>query len=208
MLLAMSYQLREAFKTRGVPYPLVYGPERPGQTVLAAPHLVLERDRENGDSIAPPVAHRRNPRVDHVRWIGSTLRVFARSTTAGAGPGDHEREADRVVDQAMMSLRAIVSARRTLWQIQSAKLLTADEAGERGLETWPGAIYEVRFAVARGVADLGWVEAETAAGAAGTSPADETTFGGEHGTSVETTAIDISESPGGPGGVLSSAMTR
>jgi hypothetical protein len=206
VLLAISYQLREALKARGVPHPLAYGPERMGQSVLAAPHIVLERDRENGDLIAPPVAHRRNPRLDHVRWIGSILRVFAKSTTDGAGVGDHEREADRVVDQAMVALRGIVSARRSLWEIRSSKLLTAEEAGERGLEAWPGAIYEVRFAVARGVADLGWTEAATAAGAAGTNPADEATFGTAHGVSVATT-VDTSDGPAGSE-LLPSATTR
>lgn len=206
MLLAISYQLREALKARGVPYPLAYGPERPGQTVLASPHVVLERDRQNGDVIAAPVAHRRNPRLDHVRWIGSILRVFAKSTISAAGSGDHERETDRIVDQAMISLRGIVSARRSLMQIRSSKLLTAEEAEAAGLETWPGEIYEVRFTVARGVADLGWAEAETAAGAAGTNPADETTFGGAHGTSVSTT-IDTSDGPEGSGD-LPSATTR
>jgi hypothetical protein len=206
VLLSISYQLREDLQARGVPFDVVYGPERLGQTPLAASHIVLERDRATGDELLPVTAHRRNPRVDHVRGIGATLRVFARSTAAGAGPGDHERVADRVVDQCLISLRAIVAARRTQWRLRSAKLLSADEAGERGLETWPGVIYEARFVIDRGVADAGWTEAETAAAAAGTATADEATFGGAHGVSVATT-LDTSDGPAGSD-ELPSATTR
>ena len=208
MLLAISYQLRTALTAAGVPYPVVYGPEQLGQTVMAKPHIVLERDRQSGDALRPPTTHRRNPRLDHVRAIGATLRVFARSTTAAPGPGDHEREADRIVDQCLVALRGIVSARRTMWELRSAKLLTVEEAEAIGLETWPGVIYEVRFAVDRGVTALGWAEAAAAAGAAGTNAADESLgFGGAHGPGTETT-VDTDDSPGGPGGILPGSTTR
>lgn len=196
MLLAICYQLREALTARGVPWDVVDGPERLGQTTTAIPHIVLERDRQTGDLYAPPTTDRRNPRLDHVRWIGAVLRVFAKSSVASARPMDHEREADLIVDQCMVALRGIVSARKTLWQIGSAKLLTADEANERGLESWPGVIYEVRFAVARGVTDAPFD---------GTT-ASEATFGGAHGVGTSTT-LDLSDGPDGSE-ELPSATTR
>jgi hypothetical protein len=208
MLLAITYQLAAALEARGVSVPVIPGPERLASTPVSAPRIVVERDRELGDTLAPPTTHRRNPRLDHVRNIGAVLRVFARSTIDGARTMDHEREVDLLVDQCLVALRGIVSARRTMWELRSAKLLSADEAAARGLEAWPGVIYEVRFAVARGVTSLGLLDAQAAAAAAGTHASAEATFGGAHGVGTATT-LDLSDSPlGGTDGALPSATTR
>lgn len=195
MLAAITYELRELLKARGVPYPVGYGPERSTQSVAVDSHIVVERDRERGDEFKPPPTSRYNPHLDHSRDIGAICRVFARSTLSGAGPEDHERVADTVVDQVAIVLRAIISRRRTFWAVRSAKLMTAAEMAYAGI-TWPGVVYELRFTVSRGVTDATF-QGEIAG---------ESTFGGAHGTTVSTT-LDTSDSPAGSND-LPSATTR
>lgn len=195
MLAAITYQLRDALKARGVPYPVSYGPERVGQTVLADSHIVVERDRDRGDDVSPPPTSRYNPHLDHVRDIGAICRIYARSTLAGAGPEDHERVADTVADQVLIVLRSIVSARRTAWAVRSAKLLSTAEAEYNGIN-WPGCVYELRFAISRGVTVATFVG----------EIAGETKFGGAHGTTVAT-SLDTTGGPG-PSTDLPSAETR
>jgi hypothetical protein len=185
MLSAICNELRAALQARGVPYDVVYGPERMAQSSLARTHIVLERDRTLGDAYLPPTTHTRNPRLDHVRRIGAVLTVYARSGEPGATIADHERLADHIVDQALVALRGIVAARRTLWDVTGARLLSAGESADRALEAWAGVVYEVKLAIDRGVADTPFD------GAA----AVERTMGGATGARIGT-ALNITGSPG------------
>lgn len=184
MLAAITYQVRDALEARGVPYPVSYGPERTGQTSMADPHIVIERDRDQGDGINPATTNRRNPQLVFVRPIGAVFRVYARSTLPSAGPADHERVADKVVDQILVVLREIVAARKTFMRFGSAGLLTAAALEELSLQTWSGVVYQVRFQVDRGVTTANY-EGEIAA---------ESEFGDSPGTSVSTT-LDTDDSP-------------
>ena len=183
MLAAIVSQLREALVARKVPYPLVYGPERLEQGSSVRPHIVVERDRQSGDTWQAAKTNNANPQRIFARGIGGVVRIFAQSTKRGAAVEDHERIADKLVNQTMMALREIVVARRSALSIKSSRLLTLAELAEAGL-TYPGAVYELRIEIGMGVDDENYA-AETPA---------ETTMGGEGGVSV-TTTLDTSGSP-------------
>lgn len=191
MLAAITYQLREALEARGVPFPVVYGPQRLAQSVLADPHVVVERDRQQGDTVRPPTVVMRNPRLDHVRGVGAVVRVFAKSGDLGAKVEDHERVADHVLDQVLVALRAIVAARRTWWRIKSARLLSGAELEAREILGWPGVVYELRCEIDRGVTDANYA----GEGRGEKSPTDIKT------------SLDTSGSPG-PSTSLPGATTR
>jgi len=195
MLAAITSQLRDSLQARLVPHPVRYGPERATQSSSVRPHVTIERDRQQGDTIGPPPTNRRNPRLLYKRGIGGICRVFAHSTVAGAQVEDHERDADKVINQVIIALRDIIVARKSAMRIRSSRFLTASELAEAGL-TYPGVVYELRFEVDMGVADTNY-QAEAA---------DESTFGGEHGTSVGTT-LDLTDGPD-PTTDLPSASTR
>lgn len=183
MLAAITAQLRDALQSRKVPHPVVYGPERLVQSSAVLPHIVIERDRQQGDTVGPPKTRSKNPQRVFVRGIGAVARVFCQSTLAGAGIEDHERDADKVINQLLVALRGIVLARKSDLRVSSSRFLTSAELAEAGL-TYPGVVYEMRFVVDMGVAD-GNYAAETAA---------ESTFGGVGGTTVSTT-LDLTDSP-------------
>ena len=94
-----------------------------------------------------------------VRATGAVLRIYAQATVTGAAVHDHERRAEAVLDRAYVALEGIVGARRTLWNVTSARFLTSDDLKAQGLAVWSGAVYELRFTVDRAVNDATWAGA-------------------------------------------------
>lgn len=196
MLAAITDQLRDKLSDRGVPYPVVYGPERMRQTPSTTSHITVMRDRAVGDVFAGPKSNAQNPNVIQSLQIGAKCRIYAHSTKSGANVWDHERLADAVLDQVVLALRDIVTPRKNFWTLKTARMVTPAEAGEPDLERWPGVIYELKFSVHRAVLDIDY---------AGES-ADEATMGGS-GISAVDAALDTSDSPDASTG-LPYATTR
>jgi hypothetical protein len=194
-----SQLLRVELERRGVPYELVYGPERLRQSPRAKKHIVLERDRVGGDGLAAARTRPRNPQQSYRRGLGYVLRIFAdEATRGGATQEEHECEADRVVGQLIATIDTVVRAQlRTWWTYRSGRLLTAAELEEPQLQKWPGAVYELAFEVDSAVTDVGYDLA----------PADEATAGGPGGFTVEVGTPSLSGSPE-PAEGLPGATTR
>lgn len=156
MIYEIAKELHVELRAKKVPFRVVYGPERKDDVGLTDTRIVLERDRQTGDQPGPPRSQHKNPSLAGVRGVGVVLRIFARANVSGANVWDHERLADAIVDKAWVALRKIATRRRTIWNITSAKLLSREELEQRSLEQWPGAVYEMRFTVDRGVLDTDW----------------------------------------------------
>jgi hypothetical protein len=165
MLFSIAQEVKDFLVTKGCNVPVVYGPERKEQA-LNRPRYVIERDRAAGDQHTGTRSQRTNPKLVDVRAIGCVCRIFAQSTVASAGVWNHERDADQMVDHFTVAMASVIQNRKTLWRVTNAKLLTAGELAARDIETWPGVVYEVKFQVDRGVADLTWRTPEQAAGSA------------------------------------------
>jgi hypothetical protein len=181
MLFAIAQELKDALVTKGCPVSVVYGPERKDQA-LNHPRFVIERDRTAGDKHTGARSQRANPRQVDTRAIGCVCRMFAKSSIEGAGVWNHERDADQMVDHFTVQMTSIVQMRHTLWRITSAKFMTADELAFAGLETWPGVVYEIKFEIDRGVADVTWRTPDQSAGSA---QAEITMGSGELSTTVK-----------------------
>ena len=159
MIYEITREVEAELRAQACPVPVVYGPERQGAGVaITTSRIVIERDRGRGDETKPGRARTLNPRMVAVRGIGAICRIYAQSTLTGAAVHDHERLADQVIDKVTVALHKIVSRRQTEWRISSAKLLTREELALRGLEVWPGVVYEIHFSVDRGVFDTTWTE--------------------------------------------------
>lgn len=157
MIYELQKELAAELEARGVPYPVLYGPESAQTTTPAVrSRIVLERDRKQGDRFDGPRSVHVNHQLSAVRAIGCVLRIYAASTAAGARVQDHERLADALLDRVTVALRKCVNVRKTLHRITAAKLLDGDELELRGLATWPGVVYELRFEIDRGVFDRDW----------------------------------------------------
>ena len=176
----MIYQLAQLVKSelaaQGCPYSVVYGPERAPYS-LSTPRIVIERDRTSSETIAAPRARMANPVNVATRIIACKARVFAQSTLGGATVGNHEAEADLVVDKLICAIFKCVRIQKKLFEFGQGKLLGADELKYSGLEAWPGVVYELEFTVDRGVFQTTWTQAAKA----------EATLGGEDGVVFGTT---------------------
>lgn len=166
MLHAISLQLATALQARGCPVPVVYGPERPSDAALNKPRIVLQYDREKGDSHSGPRSQTVNPRQVFTRTKGCVCRIFAQSTLEGAGVWNHERDADQIADHVQICLASILPRRNTLWLPTGGKFLNKQELQMLDLEAWPGVVYEFAFQFDRGVLDVTWRTPTQSAGSA------------------------------------------
>ncbi len=142
--------LRAALKAKGVPSEIVYGPTQVPAKVGAS-RIQFLRDYEAGDQVRGPNSQRMNPRQVAVRAMGGKILVFASSAIEGAQRHNHERLAEQVVDMVHVALHDIVSQAMTQWRIQRASFVA-----DATTDGWAGVVYELRFSVDRGVADLSW----------------------------------------------------
>ena len=198
MIYSITRELETALKAKGVPLPVVYGPERSG-TALTRPRIVVERDRQAGDVVKwSPRVPMRNPRAVDRRMQGVQIRIYAKSDLSGAGVWDHERIADHSVDAILVALRGIIESRKNEIAVQSSRFLNAAELDET-LQTWPGVVYEIKLQIDRGVFESIW-SLETSAVAAPVA-----IIGGEHGIGISTS---LTASGSGVNSALPSASTE
>lgn len=155
MIYELTREIATELAARGVPYPVIYGPER-GPRPMVDSRLVVERNRTGSDELAAPRTRQQNPRIFGTRWIACTCTIFAKSNLEGAGAHDHEREVDQLVDKFTIALHKAVRVRNNQYRLITARLLSATELALEGLEAWQGAVYRIEFAVDRGVPDTNW----------------------------------------------------
>lgn len=172
MIYTISRELDAALQDKGVPFRVVYGPERT-DALPNRERIVMER----GPDGAPVMRGTKgNPGSTLMaRSQGVTLRVYARSPISGAQQQDHERRADHVVDRITIALERIVRVRRNVFtQVGAGFRKPEDVALELNWPSpWPGVVYEMQCQIDRGVFDRAWPTAETPEGAI----AEEVTIG-------------------------------
>ena len=163
MIADLATEVAAELRDRGVPVPVVYGPERFEDDAIVRTRIVFERDRDGGDGFGfrseiKPVAAPAMAKIDHVRTQGGMLRIWAHNSVAGARAQDHERLADELLDRVSIAIRKCVSRSRTQWSVRSGKFLRAEDIAPtlRGQQVWHGVVYEMRFALERGVYDKKW----------------------------------------------------
>lgn len=180
ILYGITLELAAALKAVGVPYPVVYGPERTIPTTPAqVTRIVVERDRGGSDEIQGARANHTNPRLHGVTGLASRLRIYATSTRPHAAIQDHEGIADELRSKARVHLDKIIRGNETLWAPVSARFLTQAELDAEGLTTWPGVVYELKFTV-----DVGDFDTNFAGEAA-----DEIEIGGPDGVVVKKNTV-------------------
>ena len=181
MLYEISKEISTALQAKGVPFAVVYGPERDPASVNET-RVVIERDRRATDEFAAPTGRPLNPRLFAVRWQAVQIWIYAQSTLDGARIEDHEAVAEQLVDKTYVALVKCVAAgkrggaveQHNALRITSAHVLGADELRLLGLEAWQGVIYEISCAIDRAVVDTTWT-AEAPATAK---------MGGAHGVTI------------------------
>lgn len=184
MLYEITKELDTALQAQGVPLRVVFGPERTAPVTSAAERIVVQHAEGGGaDSFGPPMVPGGNPRPQALRRCGAVARIYAQSTLAGAAVQDHRRRAEAVLDRLVVALTALGTSRRSPVELQGGGFI--DLVDEQGTATRSGAVYELRFSIARAVYDTTW------AGDA----LPETTIGS--GTITSTTSVRMADGPSG-----------
>jgi hypothetical protein len=153
MLYEISKELSAALKAQGCPFSVSFGPERTQTVSIARNRIVI--DHGDGDSFAPVTSVHRNPKMRAVRNVAGVARIYGQSTVTGAAVQDHRRIVEHALDMVIAELDIIVQARKTTWTKDAGRFLLPDDLA--GSETWPGAVYELKFTIARGVYRRNWV---------------------------------------------------
>lgn len=152
----MVLDVTDMIRARGFTVPIVYGPERFGRISRHQSVIVFERDRDKGDGFGAPTGSKRNPEYFGVRTIGCLVTIIARSPLDGARLADHEELADKWIDAVQCALYRWQSEARSPISFDAGRFLRRDELEGGPLESFDGAVYEMTFAVARGVYDRDW----------------------------------------------------
>lgn len=167
MIATITRAVAAAMLARGYPYGVSYGESRFTSTTIGEPRVTIKRDRKSRKDVAhAPLTHAMNPPIRAQRTIACVVRVYARSTLAGAQLEDHERLADKTVDMLIVALQKVVSAPAetsviggpTTAAIGAGGYLSAAELALDGMEAWPGVVYEFALTVERGVRDTTWAD--------------------------------------------------
>lgn len=155
MLYAISQELALALKVQGCPLPVVFGPEPTASLSAARERIVIERPiGDKRDQTMPPRGTHPNPKMPLVRLQAATLRIFAKSSLAGAAWHDHAERAEQVFDQVQAELDAIVRGRKNVLSWGSSGFVELVDAA--GSSVWSGAVYEADIAIDRGIFRRTW----------------------------------------------------
>lgn len=159
MLYAISQELGAALKAKGVPFHVTHAFGNESTVSHTAAHervVIVEPIGEKKDAIVPPIATRHNP-MSPARCIDSaTVRIFARSSLAGATGHDHADRARKVRAHVIAELDAIVRGRKNVLTWGAAGFVELEDA--HASSVWSGAVYEIDLAIDRSVSRVNWAD--------------------------------------------------
>ncbi len=147
----MSQWVGASLAARKYPVRVEYGPE---STVRVAPQsvIVIDRDRDASETIGAAHGVQRNVKKVLGRALPCRALVFACSTEEGARVQEHEHECDRYVDGLLSALEEWTTRAQTAVTYGGARFAKSGDGVEGvELQTWPGVVYLVTFAIGRGV---------------------------------------------------------
>ena len=161
MIYRLAQDVAAALAERGFPFAVHYGPDRvsPSDLTAYAGRIVIERDREAGDTVGGPIGSRgQNPATPRVRRLGCVATVIARASVDGARVNEHEHDCDQAVDALIVALYDWAAEGRSIVEVGAGRYLQDEEIN--GAPVGVGVVYRLAFTVARAV------EARTFEGAA------------------------------------------
>lgn len=152
MIFQMSLDIAVTLAARKFPFNVIYAPESTERKGYINA-ITIERDRSGGDKVVGNQANKQNPKAEAIRLLGVVARVYAVSQLDGSMINNHENLCDQVVDALVIEvLKWGTAAKVGRPTFTSSRYLTAEERNTE--ETWPGVVYELRFAMPRGIRDI------------------------------------------------------
>lgn len=186
MIYEITKEVAAELRTKGVPFPVHYGPE-PTEGGTTKERIVVRRSADA--IIATPGGGGRNstesPKTATIAVNqGVTIRIYARNPVTGARVQDHERRCEHVRDRVIVAFDRIVRGRRNRITWASAEYVTPEDADPDQKAPFVGVVYELKCFVDRAVADRSWPSAEFPQGSA----LDEVAIGPDPDVTIVTTA--------------------
>ena len=150
MIHEIGVELQARLRAQGCPF-TVSDRETVKRTAWTSNRIVID---ETGDVYGSPTSQSLNPRRHFDCTTGARLTIYGQSTRPGAAEFEHRRVARRVADMALVALREIRASRRIGLNIGPGGFV--DIADLVASEVKGGAVYELAFAVTRGVEGRTW----------------------------------------------------
>jgi hypothetical protein len=146
--------LQAKLTAQAFPTLLEYGPRRLAVEAWHDHLVIVERDRENADLLAPVNGQQTNPRRYCNRRQAVKFTIYARSNLDSARVNEHEAECEQIVDALIVAIAEWgTEARARLGSVDptitEARYLKLAEFPEQ--EAWPGVVYVIRLRIDRGV---------------------------------------------------------
>lgn len=139
----------EKMRARNYPVRFEYAPDavaREGRDLT----IVVERDREQGDTLGAPTGAQRQADSARKRMLGCIARFYVKSSKPNATVWDHEELCDHVVDAFLFALYEWgAEGRAGDLPVTESRYLGASELKQE--ERWAGLVYQIRFKVPRGL---------------------------------------------------------
>lgn len=157
MIHEIRRELSAALSALGCPFPVVDGPEGTQTTTFGRERIVFERDETAGDSFVEPRSQKINPRLYKVRNIALKISIFAQSVAAGAASWEHQRRAEHVLHQVLVSLEEIASARKNGLKWGTGRFVRPKDL--EASEVLKGAVYEIKLTFEQGIVRRTWAGA-------------------------------------------------
>lgn len=149
MLREVAKELTARLASQGCRIEVLVGPEATKTTTPARERIVIQHD--GSDTFGAGFGVQRNPKTPITRTVSAKATIYAKSESAQATPWEHERRAEAILDQVLTGLRYVCALRKQWVEFRGGAFTTAQDL--EGSEVRAGAVYELTFAVSRGVMD-------------------------------------------------------
>lgn len=155
MIYQIATELGAALRAQNVPFGVVFGPEPTESLSSTKERVVVEQPiDEKRDRVGGPKAIHPNPRMPLTRFQAVRIRIFARSSLAGAQWHDHAERAEEVLDHVLGELDYIVRGRRNTMSFTEGGFIALKD--EKETLVWSGAVYEQDVVIDRGIFRRTW----------------------------------------------------
>lgn len=154
MIHDLAVALQTSLRERRCPFPVVDGPERTKPNTYASERVVVEEPEDQSTRTTSPRSQSINPKRRLEAAVPVKITVYACAPAANALDFEHVRRASSVVDLVLVGVEEFVRSNKLGWSApEFRRVRPADlEASEKS----PGAAYEIKLSIARGVVDRMW----------------------------------------------------
>lgn len=148
MIYELHRDVQATLQSRGYPVHMVYGSAF--AETEKYPYMVrFERDREGQDTVGAPRGAQKNPRKLATRTLAGLVTMWARSSERNAHVGEHEAEAEKLVDAVIAAMLDWKTEGRVTLQFGAGSYQKSSDREDTVV--WPGVRYEQKFTVTRGL---------------------------------------------------------